>query len=161
MIFLSLGTNIGQKKTNLDTALSIFRKDNLIKLIKKSKTYITSPMENKNQDYFLNQVILVKTNLLPYDLLNYVKSIEMKMGRKVTKQKFMPRIIDIDILVYNTMIYNNNKLVIPHPKIKQRKFVLKPWNDIAPDYVIPNENQSIGSLLRKILIKQDLVEEFI
>ena len=160
MIFLSLGTNIGKKKINLNRALSIFKKDNIIKVIKKSKTYITSPMENKDQDHFLNQVILVKTNLLPYDLLNYVKSIEIKMGRKITKQKFMPRIIDIDILVYNTMICNNNKLVIPHPKIKQRKFVLKPWNDIAPDYVIPNENQSIDSLLKKISVTKDLVEEF-
>jgi len=160
MIFLGLGTNIGDMQSNLDKVLTYFRKDRLVSLIKKSKTYITSPMENENQENFLNQVILVETKLLPYDLLKYLKSIEQKMGRKIIKQKYMPRIIDIDILVYNTMIYNNNKLVIPHPKIKQRKFVLKPWNDIAPDYVIPNENQSINSLLRILLNSKDLVKEY-
>ena len=160
MIFLGLGTNIGDMQSNLDKVLTYFRKDRLVSLIKKSKTYITSPMENENQENFLNQVILVETKLLPYDLLKYLKSIEQKMGRKIIKQKYMPRIIDIDILVYNTMIYNNNKLVIPHPKIKQRKFVLKPWNDIAPDYVIPNENQSINSLLRILLKSKDLVKEY-
>tara|TARA_B100000609_G_scaffold100740_1_gene80196 strand:- start:220 stop:705 length:486 start_codon:yes stop_codon:yes gene_type:complete len=160
MIFLGLGTNIGDTQSNLDKVLTYFREDGLVSLIKKSKTYITSPMENKNQENFLNQVILVETKLFPYDLLKYLKSIEQKMGRKIIKQKYMPRIIDIDILVYNTMIYNNNKLVIPHPKIKQRKFVLKPWNDIAPDYVIPNENQSINSLLRILLNSKDLVKEY-
>ena len=160
MIFLGLGTNIGDMQSNLDKVLTYFREDGLVSLIKKSKTYITSPMENKNQENFLNQVILVETKLFPYDLLKYLKSIEQKMGRKIIKQKYMPRIIDIDILVYNTMIYNNNKLVIPHPKIKQRKFVLKPWNDIAPDYVIPNENQSINSLLRILLNSKDLVKEY-
>ena len=160
MIFLGLGTNIGDMQSNLDKVLTYFRKDRLVSLIKKSKTYITSPMENENQENFLNQVILVETKLFPYDLLKYLKSIEQKMGRKIIKQKYMPRIIDIDILVYNTMIYNNNKLVIPHPKIKQRKFVLKPWNDIAPDYVIPNENQSINSLLRILLNSKDLVKEY-
>lgn len=160
MIFLGLGTNIGDTQSNLDKVLTYFRKDRLVSLIKKSKTYITSPMENENQENFLNQVILVETKLFPYDLLKYLKSIEQKMGRKIIKQKYMPRIIDIDILVYNTMIYNNNKLVIPHPKIKQRKFVLKPWNDISPDYVIPNENQSINSLLRILLNSKDLVKEY-
>ena len=87
MIFLSLGTNLYDKRKNLDNALFYLQSNNAINLITKSKIYKTSPMENKNQNYFLNMVINIKTTLKPFELLTYIKSIEIKMGRKNFKKK--------------------------------------------------------------------------
>ena len=160
MIFLGLGTNLYNKRKNLDNVLSLFQSSEKIEILSKSKIYKTSPMENKNQDYFLNMVINIKTTLKPFELLTYIKSIEIKMGRKVLKNKYMPRIIDIDILAYKGKIFKNKILTIPHPKAKLRKFVLKPWNDIAPNFILPNENKSINLLLESISNLEDSVIEF-
>ena len=158
MIFLGLGTNLYDKRKNLDNALYYLQSNNLIDIISKSKIYKTSPMENKNQDYFLNMVINIKTILKPFELLTYIKSIEIKMGRKNSKNKNMPRIIDIDILSYKNKVLKSKTLTIPHPKAKLRKFVLKPWNDISPNFILPNENKSINLLLESISNLKDSVK---
>ena len=160
MIFLSLGTNLYDKRKNLDNALFYLQSNNAINLITKSKIYKTSPMENKNQNYFLNMVINIKTTLKPFELLTYIKSIEIKMGRKISKKRYMPRIIDIDILSYKNKVFENKTLTIPHPKAKLRKFILKPWNDIAPNFILPNENKSINLLLESISNLKDSVVEY-
>ena len=159
-IFLSLGTNLGHRLANLNKALFLISNNTNIKILSKSKVYETSPMENKNQDYFLNQVIEIKTKIEPIDLLNFTQKIESKMGREKHSKKYQPRIIDIDILSYNKLILDKQNLCIPHSKIKFRKFILKPWTDIAPNYILPNSKSTIKELLERILHLEDKVSEY-
>jgi len=160
MIFLSLGTNVGNRLKNLEKAILLIQNHEKINILLKSKVYVTSPMENFNQDNFLNQVIKIETDIKPTLLLTFIKNIEKNMGRIKTKKKYMPRIIDIDILTYNDLIINNDNLSIPHPKIKLRKFILKPWNDIASDYILVNCKSTVKDLLNNIYHLKDEVKEY-
>ena len=107
-------------------------------------------MYNINQNKFLNIVLELKTNINPIELLYLFKGIEEHMGRKLNNKKNQPRIIDIDILDYNKIIYNDNRLILPHPRICERLFVLKPWSDICPKFKLPNMNNNIIEILSKI-----------
>ena len=160
IVFLSLGSNIGNRLDNFKKVYSIIDKQDEVTIISKSRVYETSPMENLNQKHFLNQVIKLKTKLDPFDLLNFIKDIENKMGRINKKERYMPRIIDIDILAYSTLNIDTDKLSIPHPKIKLRKFILKPWTDIAPDYILSNGKSTIKELFEKISHFEDEVREY-
>lgn len=160
MIFLSLGTNIGDRLNNLKQANSLIERHKKIDIISKSKIYETSPMENFDQGKFLNQVIKIKTKISPFELLDFIKIIENKMGRIKYKKRYMPRIIDLDILSYNSFSIKNKILSIPHPKIKSRKFILKPWTDIGSDYILINSKSTIKELLDKIDILKDKVKEY-
>ena len=159
-VFLSLGTNIGDRLHNLEKVYFLIEMEEKINIISKSKIYETSPVENLNQEYFLNQIIKIDTDIEPLQLLNLIKNIENKMGRIKLEKKYMPRIIDIDILAYDRLILNSKKLSIPHPKIKSRKFILKPWTDISPDYILPNSKCTIKELLDKICHFEDKVKEY-
>jgi len=159
-IFLSLGSNIGDRSVHLDVANSLINTHPKINIISKSKVYETSPIENKNQNNFLNQVIEIKTNIQPLELLAITQSIEFKMGRVNTKQRYGPRIIDIDILTFSNIILTKKELTIPHSKIKLRKFILKPWTDIASDYILPNSTNTIKELLDTISHFDDEVREY-
>ena len=159
-VFLSLGTNIGDRTVNLNKAISLIGMESKINIISQSKIYETSPIENEDQDYFLNQIVEIKTEIKPLNLLNITQNIEYVMGRFKTSVRYMPRIIDIDILSYGDIIFNNDNLCIPHTKIKFRKFILKPWTDIAPDYILPNSKSTIKELLTQIYDSKDIVKEY-
>ena len=160
IVFLGLGTNLGNRLFNLEEAISSIDKLQYIKVTLKSKIYETSPIENLNQDNFLNQVIQIETEIKPLELLKTLKNIENLMGRSENKKKYMPRIIDLDILAYHDLLFDNQILSIPHPKIKFRKFILKPWTDISPDYILPNSKYTIKELLDKICHFEDKVKEY-
>lgn len=149
MIFLSLGSNIGNKKENLDQA-----KSNLIindiEIVKSSSYYTTEPWGNTNQDSFLNAVLEVKYADSAENLLETILKIEAKMGR-IRKLKWEPRIIDIDILSFHNEIIQTTTLKLPHPFIAERLFVLEPWNEIAPNFVIPSIKKTIYELYTKLL----------
>ena len=159
-VFLSLGTNIGDRLHNLEKVYFLIEMEEKINIISKSKIYETSPVENLNQEYFLNQIIKIDTDIEPLQLLNLINNIENKMGRIKLKKKYMPRIIDIDILAYDRLILNSNQLSIPHPKIKSRKFILKPWSDIDPNYILSNSKSTIKELLDNLFHLKDEVKEY-
>ena len=104
-------------------------------------------MYNPNLKNFYNAVIKIKTTLSPVDLLGFIKDIEEQMGRVKTVEKYSERPIDIDILSYGNKIINSKELIIPHPHIKERKFVLKPWSDIDSNYILARSNKKISDLL--------------
>ena len=160
-IFLSLGSNIGNRIKNITKSINLISIEADIDIISKSKIYETSPMEYLNQDFFLNQVIEIQSNLEPYDLLKISQEIENQLGRKKERKKYMPRVIDIDILAYSNLTIKNKDLFIPHPKIKFRKFILKPWTDISPDYILPNGKSTIKELLDNIIDLKDEVKEYV
>ena len=160
IVFLSLGSNIGDRLDNFKKVYSIIEEQDKNIIISKSRVYETSPMENLNQKYFLNQVIKLKTTLDPLGLLSFIKHIENKMGRINRKKRYMARIIDIDILAYGNLNIDTDQLSIPHPKIKLRKFILKPWTDIAPDYILSNGKSTIKELFENISHFKDEVKEY-
>lgn len=111
-----------------------------------SPIYETSPWGFPDQPSFLNQVLEVKTDLAPLDLLSFIKRIEESMGRK-PNFVYGPRLIDLDILIYDDQVINLPSLVIPHPHLAERAFVLVPLGDIAPELKLPVFGQTASELL--------------
>jgi 2-amino-4-hydroxy-6-hydroxymethyldihydropteridine diphosphokinase len=136
-IFLGLGSNKGDKLTYLRNTISEISNDAKCRLIKVSSVYETSPLGNINQDNFYNCVIEVETLYGVKDFYFNLKSIEYKFGRQEIYDKWSPREIDIDILFYNNLIYDDNIITIPHKEILNRDFVLTPLLEIAENFVHP------------------------
>lgn len=136
-IFLSLGTNLGDKEGNLTHALHLLSKK--VKFLKKSSYYETEPVGYMNQPWFLNIVVEGETDLSPEDLLCFTQSIESEMKRVKTIVNG-PRIIDVDILLYEDEIIESESLTIPHPRMLLRAFVMVPLFEIAPDLNISGRN---------------------
>ena len=146
--FLGLGSNMSNRLDNLNNAIDMISKDKKNKVINISNFYESDPMYNHSLDRFYNGVIKVKTSYSPEQLLAFIKNIEKKLGRKKsTNNRYENRPIDIDILCCGSTTIRSRELIIPHPHIKERKFVLKPWSDIDSDYIIANENRKIKELL--------------
>jgi 2-amino-4-hydroxy-6-hydroxymethyldihydropteridine diphosphokinase len=143
-VYLGLGTNLGDRRKNLEQAL-VFLAQRL-KLAEKSAVYDTTPEENPNQPRFLNMVCHVYTTVAPEGLLAVVKGIEAKMGRTPGKAN-SPRPIDIDILFYGSEVINSPKLTVPHPSVAQRAFVLVPLAEIAPDLMHPVTHKKVSQML--------------
>ena len=142
-----MGSNIGDRESNIAQAISALEISHGIDNVTNASFYLTEPMYNKEQEYFINTVAGLETVLKPFELLDLIKNIESMLGRKKKKKKNMPRIIDIDILVHGESVMETKELVIPHPHIIHRKFVLIPFDEIAPDYKIPLINSSVHELL--------------
>ena len=147
-VFIGLGGNVGNVSENFDTAIEKI-KELIGPVIKQSSLYKTEPWGNKNQDDFLNQVIYIETNKSPDEVLKNILSIEKAMGRNRNKDnQFAPRSIDIDILFYNEEIINKGNLIIPHPRLHLRNFVLTPLIEIAPGLMHPILNKKIKDLFK-------------
>jgi 2-amino-4-hydroxy-6-hydroxymethyldihydropteridine diphosphokinase len=145
IVFLSLGSNIGNKEEHINKALTFISE--LYEVKKISHLYLTEPVGNIKQDWFLNCVVEIKTDIDPKKLLSSIKTIERKLGRKKTV-KNGPRIIDIDILFYGDHVIKTKNLVIPHPLMQERLFVLRPMMDINLDFVHPVLKKSIHELYK-------------
>lgn len=144
IVYLALGSNMGNRLANLKAALSNLTPQMAVKL--KSSVYETPPWGFTEQAEFLNQVIMVETYLQPQALLSHLKRLETALGRVPSFQNG-PRLIDIDILFFDDLVLNTPPLVIPHPRLHERAFVLVPLAEIAPDLVHPVLNSPIHELL--------------
>jgi 2-amino-4-hydroxy-6-hydroxymethyldihydropteridine diphosphokinase len=144
--YLGIGSNLGDRGGNLDRALEMLSQR--MKVNRVSSVYDTEPMDNPHQPRFLNIACEVTTRLSPEGLLTLAKGIESKMGR--TGKTGQPRPIDIDILLYDGVIMDTPELVIPHPRMAQRAFVLVPLAEIAPDLVHPVVGKTIRELKQAI-----------
>jgi 2-amino-4-hydroxy-6-hydroxymethyldihydropteridine diphosphokinase len=146
-VFLSLGSNIGDRESNIAQAISAIEINRGIENINSASFYHTEPLYNKDQGFFINTVIGLETILKPFELLDLIKKIEFMLGRNKLRKKNMPRTIDIDILVHGESIMQTEELIIPHPNLIHRKFVLIPFDEIAPDYKIPLMKLTVHELL--------------
>ena len=143
-VYLSIGGNLGNRMDNLNVAIRKIRQ-NVGEIIIQSPVYETQAWGIKDQPDFLNQVILVQTYLTAQQVLQEVLNIEKKMGRLRTR-KWYTRLIDIDILLYDDEVIKEENLIIPHPFMSNRNFVLKPLVDIAPLLLHPTLNKTILEL---------------
>lgn len=146
-VFISLGTNLGDRRQNLINAVHAIELT-LGEIIKQSSLYETKPWGKSNQPDFLNQVVQIQVDKTPQECLNKLSSIERQMGRK-RNEKWGARIIDLDLLYVNDQLINTEKLILPHPGIPNRRFVLVPMTEIAPEFIHPYLQKNQKQLLEE------------
>ena len=144
-IYLSLGSNIGDRERNLRQAVERLA-SNDVRVLRASRIYETEPVNYKDQAWFLNQVVEAETTLFPMQLLTRIGRIERELGRIRTVPKG-PRTIDIDILFYAAAIVETARLEIPHPRLTERRFVLAPLAELVPDLRHPVTHRSVRQML--------------
>lgn len=156
-VYLGLGSNLGNRQENLDLACQRIS-ESIGSIVAQSSIYETAAWGLTEQDDFLNQVICVATDYEALDLLAMILAVEQSMGR-IREVKWGARIIDIDILYYNDAIIKQDNLTVPHPFIKDRRFVLAPLADVAPDFVHPILQQTNASLLANCADTSDVIKK--
>jgi 2-amino-4-hydroxy-6-hydroxymethyldihydropteridine diphosphokinase len=143
--FLGLGSNVGDREANLRDAVDRLAPEE-IRVLRRSSLYETAPQELRDQPWFLNAVVEVETSLFPMQLLARIREIERQMGRRRLTPKG-PRNIDIDILFYASSVIATAELEVPHPRLAQRRFVLEPLAEIAPDFRHPVTGKTAMEML--------------
>lgn len=148
-VFLGIGSNQGNRIGNISKALAILNEKG-IEVKKISSFYETSPVGYLKQRWFINAVCEIYTKLMPMQLLHMLKSIEKLFGRKKTGM-YMPRKMDLDILLYGKNVIKTKQLSIPHPQMENRAFVLVPLAELNPRLKFPRTNKTIAQMLGKVL----------
>ena len=156
-VFISLGSNVGDRLANIQQAVSLLSMTDKIKIVKSSSFYETEPWGNKNQTWFVNAAVALDTELSPVELLKLCQSVEMQLGRnRVNQEKWSERTIDIDILMYDNLIMSNDILSIPHPYMHKRAFVLVPMLEVKSDLVHPVFKKTISELYDELEYPEDV-----
>jgi 2-amino-4-hydroxy-6-hydroxymethyldihydropteridine diphosphokinase len=135
--YIGLGSNLGNRKANINRSLDIIQESCHTDILKVSSLIETESEPNKDLPKFLNGVVKIETSLKPEELLSFLKEVEIRLGRK-NKGDNKPRLIDLDILLYDNLDVISKDLVIPHPEMFKRRFVLKPLLNIDPDIIDKN-----------------------
>ncbi|MBY0148347.1 2-amino-4-hydroxy-6-hydroxymethyldihydropteridine diphosphokinase [Neobacillus niacini] len=151
--FISLGSNIGNRYDYLSKAIENLAKHSKIQLVNTSSVYETDPVGYEEQDLFLNMVIEVHTELSANELLDLCLKLELELGRK-REIVWGPRTIDLDILLFNQENIKSEKLIIPHPRMLERNFVMIPLSEIKPDIIIPNIEKPLDAWIKELPNKE-------
>jgi 2-amino-4-hydroxy-6-hydroxymethyldihydropteridine diphosphokinase len=145
IVYISLGSNLGERAANLVRAIDALHSAG-IRVTRQSSVYITEPVEAPGQARFLNAVVEAETSLLPLQLLHALQKIERELGRRrITPHG--PRSVDLDLLFYSSSVIRSRELEVPHPRLTERRFVLIPLCDIAPEFRHPVLHKSMTQLL--------------
>ncbi|HUC95702.1 MAG TPA: 2-amino-4-hydroxy-6-hydroxymethyldihydropteridine diphosphokinase [Candidatus Saccharimonadia bacterium] len=147
VIYLALGSNVGDSNTYINESIQLLK--NRLTDTKEAPRYTSKAVGYTDQADFINTAIRANTNLSPKELLDFVKSVEEKVGR-IKRFRWGPREIDVDIIFYDDQIINETGLHIPHARFSERDFVLKPLRDLAPNFVDPRSKQTVKALLDKL-----------
>jgi 2-amino-4-hydroxy-6-hydroxymethyldihydropteridine diphosphokinase len=156
-VYLALGSNVGDSPALFKQAISLLA-DDVLTDIKQAPVYVTKPVGYTDQANFLNTVISGKTELAPGELLTRLKQLEHEIGR-IKRFHWGPREIDIDIIFYGSLVLETPDLVIPHPHLYERDFVLTPLHELCPDLVDPSSGHTISQLLANLQADQTSIIE--
>ena len=159
--YLSLGSNIGDREANLAGAITILEEYTEIDKLRSASFYTSEPLFNSDQPEYLNTVVEINTTFTPFEFLDEIKNIENLLGRPVNHEKNAPRTIDIDILTFGDSFLETEELVIPHPGIPFRRFVLVPFDELAPNYIVPSWKITIKELLEHCPDKSKVLKHII
>ena len=149
-VYLAFGSNIGESMKTIESAFTLLEQ-NQMKITNKSSIYETEPYGYKDQPNFVNGVVEVETELTCREVLKNILDIELKLGR-VRTIHWGPRVIDLDIIFYNDEIYCEQDLIVPHPDLQNRDFVLKPMNDLCPEFIHPILKKSVKEMLLALIL---------
>ncbi|NOX19921.1 MAG: 2-amino-4-hydroxy-6-hydroxymethyldihydropteridine diphosphokinase [Nitrospirae bacterium] len=147
-VYIGVGSNLGDRLSNCKKAIKELSR-NALKILKVSTVYESKPWGVTEQPAFLNLVVYGQTKLTPYELLGRLKGIESTLGREET-YRWGPRVIDLDILFYGDQIINGKELIVPHPYLTERIFVLKPLSEIAPELRHPLTGKTVLEYLNDV-----------
>lgn len=144
--YISIGSNVGDRARNCRQGMAAIAAADGIELLARSKLFLTEPVDYREQPWFINAMVKISTSLEPLELLDVLKSIEREVGRKDPTVKFGPRVLDLDILFYEDRVINSETLVLPHPRMHRRHFVLRPFCDIDPTVEHPLYKKNVRQL---------------
>jgi 2-amino-4-hydroxy-6-hydroxymethyldihydropteridine diphosphokinase len=148
--YLSVGSNIGNKRSNCERGIADLTDPGTATLIVRSPFYRTEPVDYRTQGWFVNAVVKIKTADSPLELLGRLKQIEKKNGRTDNVIRFGPRFLDLDIIMFDDLVIKSSRLTLPHPRMHHRRFVLQPMCDIDPSLVHPGLKKSMKQLLDEV-----------
>ena len=146
--YIGIGSNLGIPEENCTNAIEKISSTKDIKIISKSSFYQTEPIGGVQQGWFINAAIEIETDLSPVNLLSVLLNLELAMGR-IRQEKWGPRLIDLDLLLYSNLVLEKKGLTLPHPEIQNRKFVLIPMSEIAGNVIHPTLKKTIKTLLQE------------
>jgi 2-amino-4-hydroxy-6-hydroxymethyldihydropteridine diphosphokinase len=149
-VFISVGSNLGGKLVNCLSGIAALTASAESSLLGASRFFRTSPVDYADQDWFVNAVVKIRTTMAPFALLDTLVSIQQRLGRKSDAVRFGPRVLDLDILLYDDWVIRTPRLTIPHPRMHKRAFVLQPICDINPSVVHPVLGQTVADLLSRL-----------
>ncbi len=157
-VFLSLGSNVGDRLANIQQAVSLLSMTNMIKIVKSSSFYETEPWGDKNLNWFVNAAVAIDTNLSPLELLKVCQNVEKQLGRnRDSEKRWSNRQIDIDILMYDDEVISiENVLFVPHPFMHKRAFVLVPMLEVKSDLLHPVFKKTISELYDDLEFPEDV-----
>ena len=159
-VYLGVGSNLGRRLENCRKGITALTRCGRCRVIDNSRVYQTEPVDYRDQDWFVNYVVKIETVLDPFSLLDTLKSIEEDAGRARDVVRFGPRVLDLDIILYDAMVVDTPKLVIPHARMHKRRFVLKPICDIDPGIMHPVFHRTMQSLLEDIDVTDQRIAEY-
>ncbi|MFP4446613.1 MAG: 2-amino-4-hydroxy-6-hydroxymethyldihydropteridine diphosphokinase [Desulfosudaceae bacterium] len=158
--YISVGSNMGQRDVNCRQGIALLAESEGVEVIRTSRMFLTEPVDYLDQEWFVNVMVKIETTLEPLALLAVLQEIERRAGRTSRPIPFGPRILDLDILFYENMILDSEQLVLPHPRMHQRHFVLQPLCDIDPEVEHPVYKKNIRELCEMLNHRHQAVQEY-
>jgi 2-amino-4-hydroxy-6-hydroxymethyldihydropteridine diphosphokinase len=160
IVYISVGSNMGDRLQNCRQGITALSRSGEFRIIAQSRIYMTEPVDYEYQEWFFNMVVKLETTNDPFELLEKIKSVQRAAGRKRDVIRFGPRVLDLDIIFFDDLVLDSDRLVVPHPRMHQRRFVLKPICDIDPTIVHPVLKKDMQSLLDGLVKDEQKVIEY-
>jgi 2-amino-4-hydroxy-6-hydroxymethyldihydropteridine diphosphokinase len=160
IVYISVGSNMGDRLQNCRQGIKSLTESGPSRVLAKSRVYMTEPVDYKEQDWFINMMVKLETTLDPFLLLDRIESIQQAAGRLQDEIRFGPRVLDLDIIFFDDRIIDSGRLVVPHPRMHQRRFVLQPICDIDPTIMHPVLEKDMLTLLNDLGEDEQEVIEF-
>ena len=158
--YISVGSNLGDKLANCQKGIASLSETGKSRVLAESRIYATEPVDYEDQDWFINMIVKLETSHDPFQLLDQIEHVQRAAGRIQDSIRFGPRVLDLDIILYDDRIIESERLVVPHPRMHKRRFVLKPICDIDPSIVHPVLKQEMHFLLKRLGDENQKVFEY-